>query len=626
MRSGDVSALTGGREFGLGWRLARPVREGWRRALGWCLVGVLCCGAIGAQAMPLSSQARSRLASGQATLVIVEVDSTATDRAADAERARRHLTHDDAAILAMRSRGYAASKAAVAAGVAGRDATRVRDYTHFPLAVWRLSSIDALSRLEAYPEVRVVHQNISLRPVSVSDLPFINQPQAAAEGATGAGTTIAVIDGGLVSNFTAYSDFGTCTGVGTPATCRVVFNQDDYSGSQASTETTHGTNVSAIALGVAPGAKLAMFNVFEGASASSGDIIAALDAIIDDRATYNIVAVNLSLGDGTSNSSQCGSSVFAEPLAATLSAGVQPVIAAGNNGSKTGLSDPACVSGVISVGAVYDASYGTVTWETSVDPVGTCTDASAADHVTCFSQSASYLSMLAPGTFVNAPTSAFQQSGTSQATPHISGSVAVLHARYPAETFSETLQRMQLSGVSDTDSANGRATPRLNLQAAVNLCTVVALSGSGPTQAVSGQKGTYSITVTNSGPIAATNVSVNDTLPAFATLTSASSGCTLNTSSSTVNCSIGTLAAGASITLTLTVTWTGNGSVYDAAVVKTDQINSSTQGVIQFGTPPAPQQVMSGDAPLPLWAYALLGVAFVGLASRRLRDGVADRS
>jgi hypothetical protein len=41
--------------------------------------------------------------------------------------------------------------------------------------------------------------------------------------------------------------------------------------------------------------------------------------------------------------------------------------------------------------------------------------------------------------------------------------------------------------------------------AAVNQGTAIALSGSGPTQAVSGGTASYSITVTDSGPLAATN-------------------------------------------------------------------------------------------------------------------------
>jgi uncharacterized repeat protein (TIGR01451 family) len=178
--------------------------------------------------------------------------------------------------------------------------------------------------------------------------------------------------------------------------------------------------------------------------------------------------------------------------------------------------------------------------------------------------------------------------------------------------LSETVQRLQISGVTDTDSANGRVTPRLNLFAAVNQGTAVSLTGSGPAQGVSGQTATYSITVTNSGALTATDVRVTDSLPASATFSSASSGCTF--ASSTVTCAVESLAGGASVTLTITVTWSATGPVFDMARVSTDQINSSSQQTLAFGTQP----VMSGDGPLPLWSYALLGGAFFALAARRL--------
>jgi uncharacterized repeat protein (TIGR01451 family) len=358
-----------------------------------------------------------------------------------------------------------------------------------------------------------------------------------------------------------------------------------------------------------------MFDVFQGSSAASTDIIDALNIAISNQSVYNIVAVNLSLGDSTSNSAQCPSSPFAAAFTSSLNAGIQPVVAAGNSGVKTGLANPACVPGAVSVGAVYDGSYGTVTWGASGASGGQCTDASAADHVTCFSQSASYLAILAPGSFVNAPTADFQQSGTSQATPHISGSIAVLRARYPAETFAEILRRLQVSGVTDTDTANGRSTPRVNLQAAVDQATSVAVSGSGPTTSVAGQVGTYTISITNNGPLDATDVSLSDALPASSTFKSASSGCALV--GSTVVCSVGTLAAGGTITLTLSVNWTATGATYDAASVKIDQTNASSQNTVQFGTPPPP--VISADGPLPLWAYGLLAAILMGFGSRTAR-------
>ncbi len=564
-------------------------------------------------AAPISAAGRARLAAGKELYVVVEFAGAAGDAAANTERSRRGLSLDDPPILALRVKGYAAIKARVELEAGGADAVRVLDYSHFPLAVWRLSSPAALNRLESNPAVRMVHENLLLHPVSVSDLGFIHQPQTAAQGATGAGTTIAVIDGGLGNNYTMYSDFGTCTGVDTPAsTCRVVFNQDVYPG--ASSETAHGTNVSAIALGDAPSAKLAMFDVFNGGSASSVDVLNAMNTAISDQASYNIVAINLSLGDGSSNSTTCANSIFSSAVSSAGNAGITTVAAAGNSGSKSGLGNPACTPGVMSVGAVYDASYGTVAWVASADTNGQCTDSSAADHVTCFSQSAGYLAMLAPGSFVNAPNSSFQESGTSQATPHISGAVAVLRARYPAEALSETLQRLQLSDIRDTDSANGITTPRLDLLAAVNQGTGISLSGSGPTQALSGNSATYTIKVTDSGPLAATNVVVTDTLPAGATLVSSSSGCTLLGSS--LSCKVGTLPAGGNATVTINVKWTMSGPVYDSASVSSDQVNTAAaaQQTLAFGAPPEG----GSDGPLPPWAYALLAILIGFVARRRL--------
>ncbi|HUN24749.1 MAG TPA: S8 family serine peptidase [Steroidobacteraceae bacterium] len=577
------------------------------------LAAFLC--AASAFATPLSDATRTRLGTHQPVLVIVEFDVAAVDEVAARERARRHLTRDDAVILEMRARGYASIKRQVESREGGADARRVRDYTHLPLALWRLSSLVALARLQSDPLVKRVDENTLLHPDSVSDLAFIDQPQAAAEGATGAGTTIAVIDGGLGSNYLDYSDFGTCTAVATPpATCRVVFNVDYYPG--ASDETEHGTNVSAIALGVAPGSNLAMFDVFDGSEASSADILTAIDTAIQDQAQYNIVAINLSLGDGSSNSSPCPRSPFASAVTSAANAGITTVAAAGNSGSKTGLGDPACAPGAVSVGAVYNGSYGAIEWETS--STTTCTDATTApDLVTCFSQSASYLTLLGPGTFVSAPSSSFDLSGTSQATPHVSGSVAVLRARYPAEPLSETVQRLQLGGDLDTDPANNQTTPRVDLLAATDQGTVLTLSGTGPSSATDGGSGTYSLTAANGGPLLATDVVVTDALPQGATFVSASPGCSF--AGATVICRVSSLASGDDVTFTINVSWTVTGAVYDTASLAADQTDTAppSQQMLAFGAAPASTAI--GDAPLPVWSYLALAVALGAIAAARQR-------
>ncbi|MBI1396702.1 MAG: S8 family serine peptidase [Betaproteobacteria bacterium] len=598
------------------------------RNLSWGRLAIML--PLVAHGAPLTGDADARLTAGKPVRVIVEYSAASVDRTADDERSRRHLVRDDARIRDLRAKGYDRIKADVDAVATGTDGARVRDYSNLPMSVWRLSSQAALKRLLAQPGVVAVHEDVLMHPVGVSDLGFINQPQTASQGATGAGTVIAVIDGGLGTNYQSYTDFGTCTGVGTPAdTCRVVYDVDYYPG--ASTVVSHGTNVSAIALGVAPGAKLAMYDVYNGGTAATSDILAAMNHVIAnvDPVNYNVVAVNLSLGDGTSHALPCDStsrrsanySVYNAPVAALANAGVITVAAAGNNGSKTGVAQPACAGGVVSVGAVFDKTYSGISWGAPAS----CTDAPVADLVACFSQSASYLTMLAPGTFVDAPTSAFRESGTSQATPHVSGAVAVLRARYPAEPLSQTLQRLTDTGVPVADpNAGNQVTPRLDLLAATNEATVLTVTGTGPSQGTALQTGTYALTVTNSGPLIATGVSVTNTLPAGATFVSASAGCTQ--AAGVVTCTVPSLAVGAAQTFDVTVQWNVTGPVYATAAVAADQGNAAPPSgqQVAFGTPAA-WDISTEDVPLPMWANVLLAgglIAVLARAQKRARGTI----
>ena len=221
--------------------------------------------------------------------------------------------------------------------------------------------------------------------------------------------------------------------------------------------------------------------MFSGTAAYTSNILTGINWAISHRSTYNIVAINMSLGDGSQNTAPCSSgNPYVTATANAQNAGITVVAAAGNEAYSNALSAPACTPGVISVGAVYAANFGGLAWGNNL-----CTDyTSTADQITCFSDSASFLTLLAPGALVTA--AGITEGGTSQAAPHVAGAVAVLRAAFPSETLSSTLNRLTSSGVPITDSRNGLTKPRLDLAAAAhpandNFSARVTLSGNSGT-------------------------------------------------------------------------------------------------------------------------------------------------
>lgn len=426
-----------------------------------------------AKTQNLSAASMAQLQHGIPIDLIVEYNAALIEREVTTLRfINGGLDRDDAFITNFRSTRYATLKHDIDTAIAHPDIDQLTDYSHLPMAFKRFRSSAALQALLADNHVVAVYENKLLHHALTTSLPFINQPTVSAAGDSGAGTTVAVIDDGIDYTLAA---FGFCTAPGTPSTCHVVVSTNFGSGT---TDTSHGSNVSAIVLGVAPATKIAMLNAFSGTTAATSNIISAINWTISNRATYNIVAINMSLGDSSKNTSTCASgNAFYTPITNARNAGINVVVAAGNDAYTNALSKPACTPGAISVGAVYDANWGGLVWGG-----GVCTDSTtAADQVTCFSDSASFLTMLAPGALITA--AGFTEGGTSQASPHVAGSIAVLRAAFPNETLAQIESRLTNSDVMITDPRNGITKPRLNLLAAARpandaFANRVALSGS----------------------------------------------------------------------------------------------------------------------------------------------------
>ena len=252
-----------------------------------------------------------------------------------------------------------------------------------------------------------------------------NDPQF--KNIDGNGFSVAVIDTGidtdhslLAPNYVAGFDF-----VDNDA------NPKDVNG--------HGTQVAGIVgaadenIGVAPGVDLIGLRVIDSNDGSISEVEAALEWVYENRDTYNITAVNLSLGLGFYTSkSEIEGDVLSDDIERLESVGVTIVGAAGNNyfanaeeSNRENIAFPAIAS-TLAVGAVWqDNRRKNINWQS-----GSIDYTTDADRIGSFSQRLNSPNMVfAPGALVTSTElggGIGLSGGTSQAAPHVAGAVALI--------------------------------------------------------------------------------------------------------------------------------------------------------------------------------------------------------
>jgi len=380
----------------------------------------------------------------------------------------------------------------------------VYKFEGIPLMVMNVDK-KTLEKLEASPLAAEIYEDELVHPLITDSVPLIGAPLAWSAGYTGAGQTIAILDTGvdkthpfLTGKVVSEACYSTTSGGSTPTTSvcpgGVAETTAVGSGIQCSlSECYHGTHVAGIAAGkgtsfsgVAKDANIISIQVFSKVDSTTfcgtgfspclgaftSDIIKGLQRVITLAPSYSISSVNLSLGGGAVTSA-CDADLRKPSVDSLKALGIATVAAAGNGNSfgigyTNALTSPACITNVVSVGSTTVNSHGSGLLN---------------DKISSFSNTASFLDLLAPGEVIQSSTPGGTfglASGTSQATPHVSGAWAVLKQSQPNASVDQILNVLRSTGLQITHPTSGLTFPRIQVANALGqLNSPIAVDDSG---------------------------------------------------------------------------------------------------------------------------------------------------
>lgn len=211
--------------------------------------------------------------------------------------------------------------------------------------------------------------------------------------------------------------------------------------------------------GIAPESNILAIKALDSeGSGNTSNIIAAISYVVETKEKYNTKILNLSIGSPANNS--CRDDPLCQAVTNAVINGITVVVAAGNSGpdERTILS-PGISPNVITVGAVDDKR----TIDSSDDTIATFSSRGPTKEGLVKPD------IVAPGVDINSLSNTKLDgykplSGTSMATPLISGSIALLLNKYGNISSKDIKQKLMSSCIDLNESKENQGAGLVNLQ------------------------------------------------------------------------------------------------------------------------------------------------------------------
>jgi subtilisin len=260
-------------------------------------------------------------------------------------------------------------------------------------------------------------------------------------------------------------------------------------------------------VGVAPGVRIWSVRVLDDTgNGLFSNIVCGLNWVVANKSALGIQVVNLSLtGSDNENVNDCQDSALHIAVCNAYSAGVTIVAAAGNDSSDVVSTDtvPAAYPEVISVGAMTD--YNGVP---GGGAAANCRPPDGADDARATFSNYGKIDIVAPGTCIKSLVyggGTGLMSGTSMATPHVTGAIALHRSQVPNSTPAQDKAWLQSSAASQPANSSSGYTDSGNLFGGARMLWLAPNPFSGAT-ATATNTPTKTSTATNTPTKTATSI------------------------------------------------------------------------------------------------------------------------